>query len=271
MERIMLETSFGDLSDNQWLDTLAASEFDPSLGLPGFPPAQIQANFTGRHGRPALEEAFELYSLIKKSAGRLDGPVLDFGVGWGRILRFFIKDLPAQKLHGVDIEPTAIEECRAAKLPAQLSLLKPGEPLPYADGTFQIVYAYSVFTHLPAKAAKRAIDEIKRVLRPDGKIIFTALTARYLRLCVEYDTFPSGTWQKSMASAFPNPRALLEKYEAGEFVYSPIGGGGALTDDIYGWAAVPKSIMADDWGLKIEQAHDDGSRFLQGAFVAKRA
>jgi SAM-dependent methyltransferase len=267
----MLTDKYGAFSDSEWLEVLVKSESDKSLGLPGFPTPRIQANFTGRSGRPALEEAFEFYRLIKQSVPKLEGPILDLGIGWGRIMRFFLKDLPSEQLFGVDIEPTAIAECRAANMPVDLKLLNAGDSLPYRDGMFQVVYAYSVFTHLPPKPALQVMNEIKRVLRPDGVVVFTALTARYLELCIQFDSFDAGTWQKSMASVFPDPKKHLQNFNAGSFVYSPIGGGGALTDDVYGWAAVPQKIMAEDWGIKVIQSHDDGSRFLQGAFVAGKA
>jgi len=267
---------YRSLSDKEWFETIAASLSDTSLGLPGFPPPQIQAQFTGRSGRPALEEGFEFYMLVKSSVPTLTGPILDFGCGWGRILRFFLKDLEQKDIHGVDVEPNAIAQCRDTKVPGNIRLIAPHGLLPFSDGTFQIVYAYSVFTHLPEQVAAHWMREIKRVLKPEGRIVFTALTARYLRLCVEYEDFPPSSWQRQMANGFPNPRHLLTMYEEGKFIYTT-GTGSARTPDkgattlksgIFGWAAVPPNIMRDVWGLQIEQTHDDGLRFIQGALIA---
>jgi SAM-dependent methyltransferase len=269
---------YSSLSDKEWFETIAASLSDTSLGLPGFPPPQIQAQFTGRSGRPALEEAFEFYTLVKSSVPKLTGPILDFGCGWGRILRFFLKDLEKKYIYGVDVEPNAVVQCRDTKLPGNIQLIAPHGQLPFSDGTFQIVYAYSVFTHLPEQVAARWMHEIKRVLKPEGRIVFTALTARYLRLCVEYQHFPPSSWQRQMANGFPNPQHLLAMYEGGKFIYTT-GSGSALRpdraastlkSDIFGWAAVPPNIIRDVWGLRIEQTHDDGIRFLQAAFIASQ-
>jgi ubiquinone/menaquinone biosynthesis C-methylase UbiE len=273
----VLAMRYSGLSDKKWFETIAASLSDASLGLPGFPSPQVQANFTGRSGRPALEEAFEFYTLIKSSVPTLTGPILDFGCGWGRILRFFLKDLDPKYVHGVDVEPSAIAECRDTKVPGDIQLIAPHGPLPFSKDTFQIVYAYSVFTHLPEQAAAHWMREIKRVLKPEGRIVFTALTARYLRLCIEYQDFPPSTWQRQMANGFPNPEHLLAMYEKGKFIYTtgsrrgsakPTGGVSVLTSDVFGWAAVSPNIMRDVWGLRLEQTHDDGLRFLQGAFIA---
>jgi SAM-dependent methyltransferase len=166
---------YSSLSDKDWLETLAASLSDASLGLPGFPSPQVQANFTGRSWRPALEEAFEFYTLVKSSVASLAGPILDFGCEWGRILRFFLKDLDQKYIHGVDVEPSAIAECRDTKVPGDIQLIAPHGSLSFSNDTFQIVYAYSVFTHLPEQAAAHWMHEIKRVLKPEGRIVFTAL------------------------------------------------------------------------------------------------
>jgi ubiquinone/menaquinone biosynthesis C-methylase UbiE len=104
-------------------------------------------------------------------------------------------------------------------VPGDIQLIAPHGPLPFSNDTFQIVYAYSVFTHLPEQAAAHWMHEIKRVLKPEGRIVFTALTARYLGLCVEYQGFPSSTWQRQMANGFPNPQHLLAMYEKGKFIY----------------------------------------------------
>ena len=162
----VLAMRYSGLSDKKWFETIAASLSDASLGLPGFPSPQVQANFTGRSGRPALEEAFEFYTLIKSSVPTLTGPILDFGCGWGRILRFFLKDLDPKYVHGVDVEPSAIAECRDTKVPGDIQLIAPHGPLPFSKDTFQIVYAYSVFTHLPEQAAAHWMREIKRILKP---------------------------------------------------------------------------------------------------------
>lgn len=48
-----------------------------------------------------------------------------------------------------------------------------GEPLPKFDTTFDIVTAYSVFTHMPEREALELITQLTSLLSPGGQFIFT--------------------------------------------------------------------------------------------------
>ncbi|MBU3585178.1 hypothetical protein [Polynucleobacter sp. AM-26B4] len=88
------------INNNEWFRIVCESyegnnsSYD-ELALPKFPPESIQVNTTGLSGKEALREAFIFYEDCTKAfnkAGnaisRID-KILDFGVGWGRIARFF--------------------------------------------------------------------------------------------------------------------------------------------------------------------------------------
>ena len=120
-----LKSLFGGVGDAFWFWALAEGrETEPLLRriLPDMPPPQIQANFTGRSGRPALREAYEIYRLFKRLAKRhgkaLDpsSRILDFGCGWGRILRFFLKDVDEANAQGVDCYGEMIDLCKSQRL-----------------------------------------------------------------------------------------------------------------------------------------------------------
>jgi SAM-dependent methyltransferase len=46
-------------------------------------------------------------------------------------------------------------------------------PLPYADERFDLIYAYSVFTHLTEPLQHPWMEELMRVLEPGGRILFS--------------------------------------------------------------------------------------------------
>lgn len=73
---------------------------------------------------------------------------------------------------GIDLTPRhlelATERFRRAGVPADLRL-GDAETLPYADGSFDVVYSFGVLHHTPN--AKAAVSEIHRVLRPGGTLI----------------------------------------------------------------------------------------------------
>ena len=93
------------------------------------------------------------------------GDVLDFGCGCGRILRHWERsdDL---RLHGTDYNPHLVAWCRRNYGFADFRVNDLEGPLPYPDGSFDLVYAWSVFTHLSVEIGDRWIAELARALRP---------------------------------------------------------------------------------------------------------
>jgi ubiquinone/menaquinone biosynthesis C-methylase UbiE len=99
--------------------------------------------------------------------------VLDFGCGEGLMASGLARF--AREVHGVDVMPDFLgleERLRSALGPTRqlppvaLRVVQPYEPLPYPDGTFDGVFAWSVFEHVAD--IPRALAEIFRVLRPGG-------------------------------------------------------------------------------------------------------
>ena len=105
--------------------------------------------------------------------------VLDFGCGVGRVLRHWPQP-ERVALHGTDINPALIQ-WSAAHLPfAKFATNETAPPLEYADSTFDLVYALSVFSHLPEDLQTAWIDELARVLKPGGYLLITVHGDHYL-------------------------------------------------------------------------------------------
>src|SRR3990172_7300049 len=99
-----------------WFELVSQSYLAPPVNykhkmLPAFPSDTIQVNTTGQSGVPTLREAFVFYKDCIDTFEECGKPVLessrmlDFGVGWGRIARFFLRDLPIENIYGVDVTP----------------------------------------------------------------------------------------------------------------------------------------------------------------------
>jgi SAM-dependent methyltransferase len=114
-------------------------------------------------------EVFTMLDLAaKKYGGRpLSGfkSTLDFGCGNGRILRFFTPPLSGS-LRGCDVNGPVVDFVFShfPFVDAYHSPLMP--PLKYADGTFDLIYSFSVFSHLSLAVEKDWLRELKRVSAP---------------------------------------------------------------------------------------------------------
>jgi SAM-dependent methyltransferase len=107
---------------------------------------------------------------------RPNARVLDFGCGCGRILRYLHPALPGCEFVGADIDVEAIAWNRAQL--AHLGRFVANDawpPLALEDQSVDVVYALSVFTHLPEDMQFAWLAELRRVIRKDGLLLLTVL------------------------------------------------------------------------------------------------
>jgi SAM-dependent methyltransferase len=102
--------------------------------------------------------------------------VLDFGCGAGRTLRHFLAEAERTEFHGCDIDAASIDWLKENLVPP-LHVFRSGEEpsLPQPDGFFDLVYAFSVFTHLTDHWAGWLL-ELHRVVAPGGLLLATFLS-----------------------------------------------------------------------------------------------
>jgi SAM-dependent methyltransferase len=150
---------------------------DPG-GLP-VPPARLRVQVAGTPGVAwFLESGRQQAEIIRSAAERHEALLgglesfLDFGCGCGRVLRHWA-GLDGPNIHGSDFNERLIGWC-AANLPfvaASVNGLRP--PLAYEAERFDLLYAISVFTHLPRELERAWIDELTRVVEPGGLLLLT--------------------------------------------------------------------------------------------------
>jgi SAM-dependent methyltransferase len=141
------------------------------------PPQKLHDLISGRHdvtihdylsiGRGQANALVQLLRDHAPSLRRLE-PVLDFGCGCGRVARHLWSAEVGLRVWGSDINAEQIAWCRAHLPFETLEVNRPTPPLIFSKGAFGLVYAFSVFTHLPADLQRPWLEELLRVLRPGG-------------------------------------------------------------------------------------------------------
>jgi len=94
--------------------------------------------------------------------------IIDLGCGEGITLAKIIKKFPHAAVIGVDNDPAKIAVCRQHRLP-----VKPGDitRLPFAGRTFDCALLIEVIEHLTPGQVRQALKEIRRILKPGGRLI----------------------------------------------------------------------------------------------------
>jgi SAM-dependent methyltransferase len=169
------------------------------LGFLPLPPKHLQVRIGGvyvnfiSHGHTLCEQIDRHLSAAVGRGLASFQSVLDFGCGCGRVTRP-VRRLVGRgpHLHGLDIDPEAIAWARANY--AAVADFRVGPtmpPTPYADGTFDLVYGISVFTHLPEDMQFAWLDELKRVTRPGGVLLLTTHGEVFLTRRPEWASDPA--------------------------------------------------------------------------------
>lgn len=100
--------------------------------------------------------------------------ILDFGCGSGRLLLGWHIMRPELSCCGCDINQRLVgwaQRYLPSAMQFQCSQVTP--PTPYATGSFDLIYAISVFTHLSIPLQQQWVEELYRLLRPGGFLLIT--------------------------------------------------------------------------------------------------
>jgi SAM-dependent methyltransferase len=219
-------------------------------GLP-VPPARLIVRVAGTPDAAWFLESGRLGAeAIRAALARAGRPVeglgamLDFGCGCGRVTRRWA-GLDGTAVHGSDQSAEAVEWCRRNLPFARFATNRLEPPLAYDGESFDLLYALSVFTHLPEELQLAWAHELGRVVKPGGFLLLTVHGERYRARLTEAERarYDAGQlvvrWEEgagsNLCSAF-HPSSyvkdrLASPFELVEFV--PEGATGNPHQDLY--------------------------------------
>lgn len=145
----------------------------PIPNTPGLSPLSDNgAEYAVRGGMShAIAVARQIDEHARDTEAGLD--ILDFGCGTGRLLRPLTRYRPRDRYWGAEVNPAALDWLAEALPFARYLPLEPTPPCPAEAASFDVVYAWSIFTHFSESAHKAWLAELYRILRPGGVLIVT--------------------------------------------------------------------------------------------------
>lgn len=137
---------------------------DDSMWEHGHPEARERYWFVGQSG-------LQIVKLAMLAAER-DGfeRILDFGCGYGRVLRFLKAAYPDALLTACDIVPNAVDFCASTFGAIPVYSHEQPEQIPL-KGTFDLIWCGSVLTHLDAALLARVLRLLASHLSTKGVLV----------------------------------------------------------------------------------------------------
>lgn len=272
---------FSSLSDEEWQALWVSTETGTNIADLEFPTVPEQELQLQIHGSPTWEvsmrEAFDFYRFIKTNVelnanGR--GRFLDYGCGWGRMTRPFMRHFDLDRMFG--FEPHLLLATIARSLNPYVCVLAggftPDDSIP--KDWFDLIVGWSIFSHLSRASFKEWLREISQVLRPGGVGVFTTWGLRFLqRLQAEKAELDEGKeihwYSKVCIEAAGDISRRAEEYQLGDFVWFTESG-----SPTYGEAFISETALRqviDEERLSLQVLSFDTSTLPQDVFLVRRS
>lgn len=193
--------------------------FDPLDGrfphlkgwLPPLPSEDDQRLWAGNSGLYLMQQGnvfvdrmFETYGRGRKvNYDKLR--VLDYGCGWGRLMRMLYRYVPASSITGLDPWPPSLERCRQTGVHGELKQIDYVPTSLPVKGPYDIIFTYSVFTHISERSQAAVLRAMRGVIKGDGLLALTIRQRNY--------------WEQAPDLDADERKALLDAHERNGFAF----------------------------------------------------
>ena len=201
----------------------------PSLKklMPIMPLEDVQKKWVGDSGWSLLNRSCNVVRLIQllsyKATGTgLEGKkILDYGCGWGRLLMLMNYFTQVDDIYGLDVMKSSLDECKKANILNQIALCdRQPVSLPFENIKFDLIYSFSVFSHIPDNVAQTVLAAIRKRVSKNGVLIITIRS-------YEFWDLRAGVWPVEMVENMRNSHDLngyaFQTFDNGKDVNSDYG------------------------------------------------
>jgi len=214
--------------------------------LPAMASDEVQRSWTGNHGLALLKETTAFVRALSYNYTRVtgrsldDATVLDFGCGYGRIAQLLYYFTGEEQIFGVDPRKQSIELCRESGLSTNF-MVSDYLPvsLPVGTAKFDLIYAFSVFTHLSRRAMMTSLNTLRQYIADDGLLAMTIRPVEY--------------WGHDSHTSPEQKEALVIRHRKEGFAFNPHNWEPIDGDVTYGDSSMSLDWIAvafPDWTIK---------------------
>jgi len=134
---------------------------------------QVEVLFTGGADAMRRQALVPIGNAIRQK-GMRNCRLLDVGCGTGRFLKSIKQNFPRLTVSGLDLSRPYLQKAHSNLAPwSRHNLVQSAaERLPFADDTFDVISCIYLFHELPRPIRRLAAAEMRRVLKPDGLLVF---------------------------------------------------------------------------------------------------
>lgn len=144
-----------------------------------FPQSKLRHRISGDTSIPVFyitgkNIAQQIQDILNEHSNQSKAHLLDWGCCCGRVAIHLFKNTKINYT-GCDIDEECIDWCKNKLSKNQFFVNNFNPPLPFNDSKFTVVFATSVMTHLDENSQQKWLEEIHRVLKPNGLFLATTL------------------------------------------------------------------------------------------------
>ncbi len=145
---------------------------------------------------------------LLRHAGLADGMALiDLGCGSGRLAQALGRSMRLGSYLGIDVVQALLDYARTQAPPEYRFLRSVALGIPAPDASADMVCAFSVFTHLLHEETYLYLEDIRRVLKPGGRLVFSFLEFA----APQHWTVFEGTVERRRAGTVPHLNSFVER------------------------------------------------------------
>jgi len=138
--------------------------------------------------------------------------VLDFGSSSGRVLRVLRSAYPNWNCYGCDPNADAIAWASRNLKGSQFSVSPLKPPLSYDAEMFDLVYAISIWSHFNEMAAISWFEEMRRIVKPQGYLLFTTHGFQAIEHYRKTKSFSEDVLQKVLYSLYERSCFFIDTF-----------------------------------------------------------